>query len=169
MRVHSFDHHAEVADFVPTDGTLRTYRRSVAPTRTAPLRGHYATLDREIAVLYRDTGGLKFFRPGVGVVELSSGVTVSWQLVTRNKAQLSISGDDPVQIVYRSNANRIAARIAATPNGRREDWDFGLFIANVLKDPERRDRLYVDENLGAHSIDPSPQDAQAEVSSAGTD
>jgi hypothetical protein len=58
---------------------------------------------------------------------------------------LSISGDKPVQIVYRSNANRIAAQIAATPNASREDWDFGLFIANVLKNPERRDRIYVDE------------------------
>jgi hypothetical protein len=158
MRVYSFDQHAEVADFVPADGTLRTYRRSVAPTRTAPLRGHYATLDRELAVLYRDAGGLKFFRPGVGVIDLDSGITASWQLVTRNKAQLSISGDKPVQIVYRSNANRIAAQIAATPNASREDWDFGLFITNVLKNPERRDRIYVDEDLGTHDGAQADQD-----------
>jgi hypothetical protein len=145
MRVYSFDQHAEVADFDPTDGTLRTYRRSVAPTRTAPLRGHYASLAREVAVLYRHAGGLKFFRPGVGVIDLDSGVVASWQLVTKNKAQLSFSGVPGLQIVYRSDFNRITAQIAATPNGSREDWDFGLYIANVLKNPERRERLYANE------------------------
>lgn len=143
MRVYNYDEHAEVAEFVP-DGNLRVYRRSVVPNRTATLRGHYSRLDRRLVVLYRerDDADLKVFLEGFGVIEFKDDVTAAWQLATRNKAQLSFRTDPPIQIVYRSNYNRIVSHIAAAPDTTREDLDFGLYISNVLKDGERRELLY---------------------------
>jgi hypothetical protein len=149
VRVHCHDRHAEVADYSPGDHALKTYRRANAPHRDAPLRGHYSTLNHRLAVLYREDDVLKLYLEGAGVTVLGEGVTAAWQLVTRNKARLSLSTpaipDAPIEVVYRSDYNQITSLIATTPNASREDWDFGLFVSNVLKDDERREKLYRDD------------------------
>jgi hypothetical protein len=145
VRVYSYDEHARVGDFTPADGGLRIYRRSVAPNRSAPLKGHYSTLDRKLAVLYRDGARLKFFLEGTGSITLSEEVTADWHLVTKNKAQLSFDTDPPVRVVYRSNYNRVIAHVAAAPHTTREDLDFGLYVSNVLKNEERRQRVYTED------------------------
>ena len=142
MRVYSYDEPSKVADFQPGDGDLRVYRRSVAPNRSTPPSGHYSILNRKLVVLYREGNSLKFFLEGAGVTALNDGITVAWQLVTKNKAQLSLDTDPPIQIVYRSDYNRVVSHIAAAPNTTREDLDFGLYVSNVLKNPERRATIY---------------------------
>lgn len=145
MRVYSYDQHSEVGEFQPADGSLRVYRRSVVPNRSTPVKGHYATLDRKLAVFYREGKALKFFLEGAGTIELNESVTASWQLVTKNKAQLAFDTDPPVNVIYRSSFNRVVSHIAAAPNTTREDLDFGLYINNVLKNEERREQLYRDD------------------------
>jgi hypothetical protein len=142
MRVYSYDEPSKVADFQPGEGDLRVYRRSVAPNRYTPPSGHYSILNRRLAVLYREGNSLKFFLEEAGVTTLNDGVTASWQLVTKNKAQLSLDTDPPIQIVYRSDYNRVLSHIAAAPDTTREDLDFGLYVSNVLKDLSRRTDLY---------------------------
>jgi hypothetical protein len=66
-------------------------------------------------------------------------------LVTKNKAQLSFSTDPPIDVVYRAHFNRVVSHIAAAPDTTREDLDFGLYVSNVLKNPERRELLYRDD------------------------
>ena len=145
MRVNSYDDRGEVGEFQPTDGNLRVYRRSVVPNRNAPVRGQYAILNKRLAVLYRDGDVLKFFLQGGGFVELTAERTASWKLVGKNKAQLSISTDPALEVVYRADYNRVLAHIAASPGTTREDLDFGLYVTNVLKDDERREQLYRDQ------------------------
>jgi hypothetical protein len=146
MRVYSYDDRGEVGDFRPADGNLRVYRRSVVPNRKAPARGQYSTLNRRLAVLYRDDdAALRFFLEGAGVIELNDSTTVSWKLVSKNKAQLSFDTEPPIDVVYRASFNRVVAHIAAAPDTTREDLDFGLFVSNVLKNSDRRELLYRDE------------------------
>ncbi|HST80137.1 MAG TPA: hypothetical protein VLL08_00210 [Kineosporiaceae bacterium] len=131
-----------MADFQPSEGDLRVYRRSVAPNRYTPPSGHYSILNRKLAVLYREGNSLKFFLEEVGVTTLTDDVTASWQLVTKNKAQLSLDTDPPIQVIYRSDYNRVVSHIAAAPSTTREDLDFGLYVSNVLKNQDRRADLY---------------------------
>ncbi len=142
MRVHSYEHRSEVGDFQPADGDLKVYRRSVVPNRNTPAAGQYAILDRRLAVLYREGERLKFFLQDAGVIDLSTGITASWKLATKNKAQLSFDTEPPTEVTYRSSFNRVVAHIAASPGTTREDLDFGLYVVNALKDPHRREQLY---------------------------
>jgi hypothetical protein len=168
MRVYSYDEQAKVGDFQPGEGSLRVYRRSVAPNRSTPPSGHYSTLNRKLAVFYREGKTLKFFLEGSGVTELNDSVTVSWQLVTKNKAQLSLGADPPIQIVYRSDFNRVISHIAAAPSTTREDLDFGLYVANSMKDAARRERLYrADAQLP--SVDGPTQDQGDETPGTAVD
>jgi len=142
MRVNSYDDRGEVGEFFPADGNLQVYRRSVVPNRNALVTGQYSVLNKRLAVLYRDAGGLKFFLQAAGFVDVSKDGIASWKLLGKNKAQLSFDTDPPVEIAYRADHNRVLAHIAAAPETTREDLDFGLFVANVLKDAERREQLY---------------------------
>jgi hypothetical protein len=144
IRIHCYDDRGEVGDFRPADGSLRVYRRSVVPNRNAPARGQYSTLNRRLAVLYRDNAGnLKFWLEGAGVIDPGEH-PAGWKLASKNKAQLSFGTEPPTDVVYRSSFNRIRSHIAAAPGTSREDLDFGLFVSNVLKDEERRQQLYRD-------------------------
>jgi hypothetical protein len=142
VRVNSYDDRGEVGEFQPADGSLRVYRRSVVPNRNAPVEGQYSRLDRRLAVLYRERGALKFFLEGSGVIEVDQGVVASWKLATKNKGQLSFDTEPPTEVTYRSSFNRVVAHIAAAPETTREDLDFGLYVVNSLKHPERREQLY---------------------------
>lgn len=142
MRVNSYDDRGEVGEFFPADGNLRVYRRSVVPNRNAPVTGEYSVLNKRLAVLYREAGVLKFFLQGAGFVDVTEDGVASWILIGKNKAQLSFATDPAVEIAYRADHNRVLAHIAAAPETTREDLDFGLYVANVLKDADRRERLY---------------------------
>jgi hypothetical protein len=95
---------------------------------------------------------LKFFLEGTGSITLNETVSANWHLVTKNKAQLSFDTDPATRVVYRSHYNRVLAHIAASPDTTREDLDFGLFVSNVLKDADRRDRLYRDDVPASRSV-----------------
>jgi hypothetical protein len=146
MRVNSYDDRGEVGEFQPTDGNLRVYRRSVVPNRHAPVSGEYAILNKRLAVLFRESGRLRFFLQGSGFIDLTGDRSASWKLLGKNKAQLSFDTDPPVEVAYRADYNRVLAHIAASPGTTREDLDFGLYVSNALKDEDRRERLYRDES-----------------------
>lgn len=147
IRIHCYDDRGEVGDFRPADGTLRVYRRSVVPNRNTPPRGQYSTLNRRLAVLYRDDAGrLRFWLEGAGVIDLDQHAA-AWKLASKNKAQLTFGTEPAVDVTYRSSFNRVRSHIAAAPGTSREDLDFGLFVSNVLKHEERRQQLYCHQTV----------------------
>jgi hypothetical protein len=147
MRVDCHDKYAFIGDFSIPDNTLTVYKRSSAPNLESPIRGHYARLDGNLAVLYRVDDSLKFHFNDMTAV-LNSDAEVSWHSIDRkwhlrrNKVRFTIRAVTPMDINYRSNLRMIEEQVSWTPNSSREDWDFGLFVTNVFNDPERRNRIY---------------------------
>lgn len=149
MILQSFDHFDQIAQFDPVNGSLERGPRLKSPGAHAA-DGWFSDLGHVSVLLYREDGGLWL---GVGEERFDltgdSGIVVRWQRGA-STALLSITRGEE-QCVVRYPVGPVVSADDPTPFAEDEDFDFGLFVANVLSDAERLERVRT-----AGQIDPTP-------------
>lgn len=141
MYIESFDRFDAVATFDPSTGRLVESSRAAFREGHGPPSGHYARLAGTLAVLYRD-GGVLHLRLGDydGAIE-SRRARVRWSH-DHGVSSLTVieHGATVAEVEYRPGPLSVAGD--PTPFVESEDWDFGLFVRNVLADGGRSERIY---------------------------
>ncbi|WP_204014234.1 hypothetical protein [Virgisporangium aurantiacum] len=127
-----------MAFFDPQTGSLREVDRERSDAGRLPVRGHYGRLDGAIAVFYRFEGDLFVWLRG-----RSWRATTSFLKWRRDgaKSQLVVSdgGGAKAAVAYETESG---IEHDPTPFVEDEDFDFGLYVSNVLNDEERSSRIY---------------------------
>jgi hypothetical protein len=139
MYVESFDRFAEVGDFDAESGALNTFDRSSGEGEGRLVEGHFATLSGTPVVFYRHRGDL-WLRVRDRAWRLADPSTVHWS-ATDDSSRLAVmeSGREVAHVEYETDRKDPDD---LTAFGTDEDWDFGLFVSNVLHDQGRRQRIY---------------------------
>jgi hypothetical protein len=132
MRLNSFDRWSDVGEFTPTNGELTVLPRADAPP--AEPHGAYTYLAGTLTVFYRVDDDL-YLRHGNQTIALT-GAVASWQ-TGAGRARLQV---DELVLAYQPEPGPVEGDVTSFVED--EDFDFGLFIANVLNDPGRRERIY---------------------------
>lgn len=140
MRIESHERYVDVADFDPCTGRLQETNRDAA-ANGQPISGHYARLAETLAVLYRHEGALWLRLGAVSQCLDEEGVAVRWS-AHLGFSRLSVSKGDHVRAEVEYANMLHESEGDPTPFAESEDWDFGLFVHNVLTSPERRRRIY---------------------------
>jgi hypothetical protein len=139
MIVHSFDHFGEVRRLAPATGDLTP----ADPSGTG-VHGHYGLLGDTVVVLYRDGEDL-LLRIGGTLVPVDDSVSIGYDRVG-NRRLLEVTdnatGAVAARLAYTLPEPIVAPEDDPTPFAEAEDFDFGLFIANVANDAERRSAIY---------------------------
>lgn len=148
MFVESHDRFDDVADFDPESGHLDRFSRS-APGEHGHLlagvvQGHFAQLGDKRAVLYRH-GGELWLRLGERAANLDAPATEVRRVRIGETTRLVLlhGGTETASVDYLPGPHN-GPPVADDPTAfaESEDWDFGLFVCNVLSDPGRRRRIY---------------------------
>ncbi len=138
MLVASHDAWANLAEFDSVTGALREFARG--DVEEAAVQGHYARLSGTTAVLYWVSGSL-WLRLGDVVRDVGGEtVEVEWA-ASGGRASLSLA-EDGEQVASVHYTPGPYFEDDPTPAVKAEDFDFGLFVRNVLADPARRARIY---------------------------
>lgn len=140
MLVQSHTVFNEVAEFDPETGALEVFPRSI--DERVEIRGHYAILSGVLVVLYRTGDGLNL---RIGSTVLVGGELLSVthaRKVTDCRLSVTRSGVPPLEINYTVSLLDPPLALDPTPFVEDEDFDFGLFISNVLQSPTRRQQIY---------------------------
>ncbi|GAA0441638.1 hypothetical protein ABZ951_02835 [Streptomyces sp. NPDC046215] len=135
--VRSFDRFDEAAAFDPAGGELGPRARvgSLPPGRTPA--GHYGELDGVPVVLYRATGGLRL-RLGERDVAVDGHVEIRHER-SSDRCRLTVGA---TTLTYPAPDTLLDPADDPTPFAEAEDFDLGLFAANVAGDARRRDAVY---------------------------
>lgn len=141
MIIESFRKSGEFRQFSPESGEIGP--RIVAPDSGAKSYGLYYPLAYDIGVLYRSNSQLWL---KVGADRFTAG-DVSDAATTRlgsGRAILDIVASGCRYSWEYQLLSNVEADVTsfATFGEQEEDFDFGLFIANVVKGTGRRDRVY---------------------------
>ncbi|MCP4306108.1 MAG: hypothetical protein GY788_14760 [bacterium] len=148
MRVYSHERYAEVADFDPESGDLTIHERSSAPNLDEPVRGRYADLLDTLVVVFRSTEGELRLKVGATTIPMDDATTVLWTRRAEDTVLLAIRRPGSVSmdlhygisdglLLFEQEQSHVP-----TPMAEAENFDFGLFLANLARDPERRNRIY---------------------------
>ncbi|MEV0643827.1 hypothetical protein AB0I28_01050 [Phytomonospora sp. NPDC050363] len=138
MIVQSHDTWGETAEFDPRTGELRgvtSYATATERDRAGvAFDGLYTRKIGRLTLLYREGGGLVLWlagRPWPATAE-----TVRWSK-RLGLATLSVDGGPGIRYMP---TGRIPFDL--TPFVEDEDFDFGLYVHNVLADPARASRIF---------------------------
>ena len=143
MILQSKDEFDEVMELDPITGRQQILSRKARPEITS-IRpsGGYSIVNGVVVCLYRVDSAL-YFR--LGEEEFKITDDASSILVRENGHrlfQLIENGNLLVNFRYRCPANEVPLSIDPTPFIDEEDFDFLLFVHNVLAQDERRHRVY---------------------------
>jgi hypothetical protein len=136
LRLRSNSVFREFLEFDPTIATTRQVKLSLAEAKEIQINGVFDKLDNDLALLYFFDGNLQL-RIASNAVVLGSDITVEL-LSTGNSRELVVMKNGLP--VFRKQYRRTHFPIAwdPTPFVEEEDFDFGLFIANIAASPERQ-------------------------------
>ncbi|MFF7459090.1 hypothetical protein [Kitasatospora sp. NPDC008115] len=135
MLIASFSTFGLAADFDPPF-SRRSPERTASPT-DAP-HGHYGELADTSVVLYREADGLRL-RVGEKAVRLDGGVDAHHRVVG---SDCVLTVGQNTELHYPVPPEWYGLKDDLTPFVEAEHFDLGLFIANVVRDPERAARIY---------------------------
>lgn len=132
MLVQYHDRFDVVAEFDPPSGQLRVRPRppGLSPAGT---EGWFSILGGSAVVFYRHTNHL-WLRVGERVFDLDGGASVDWCSEEGFAVLRAHDSTSEVLIRYPAGPNLDQD---PTPFVEEEDWDLGLFVANVVLDEER--------------------------------
>lgn len=138
MLIQSHEQFDVVAEFDPESGRIQPHSRpdGLSPAGTD---GWFATLGDSRVVFYRQSGRL-WLRLADRTFDLDGDASVDWR-VEAGMAVFAVADDDG-QVVLRYSTGARSDPVTSddpTPFVEDEDWDLGLFIANVMFDEERSD------------------------------
>jgi hypothetical protein len=140
--LRSSDSYTSLLDLNLETGAVAHWNEDDDPSlRSLPKDGHYSQLEGHLWCLYRHMGDLHFrldeldlkVTPDLEVEHLSGKVN-HFALRRGGVTLLALDYANPLVI-----DPEIKVQIAVTPMAEVEDFDFGLFVYNVLTDPGRRD------------------------------
>ena len=141
--LQSNDKYDEIAELEPDTGVLKTYsRRQEAARAVQPVRGHFAHLDGHVMILYRDMEVLHF-RVDDADVALTDASRVElqqengWHRLIVNEATGPL-----LQLLYKRPNPDPPLESDPTSFVEEEDFDFGVFVHNVVNDSARHTRIY---------------------------
>ncbi|HEY5834424.1 hypothetical protein [Streptomyces sp.] len=144
MIVHSFDREGETALFDPETGRLSAVAPGTRPDPGAPVLGHFGALAGRLVVLCRAGKTLRL-RVGDTDVPVGPGFLVRHRR-TGDVCELSVVDEatnrSVVDVRYPAPADLAGGEFDPTPFADDEDFDLGLFVANVAGDPDRRNIIY---------------------------
>ncbi|MFI9365141.1 hypothetical protein ACIG5E_29435 [Kitasatospora sp. NPDC053057] len=135
MLVAGFDVSGRAADFDPATGRLGPERTVDSGRMT---HGHYGQLAGARVVFYRGADGLRI-RVGERDTRLDAATAVCHQVVGR---QCVLTVGQVTELRYPVPPEWSGLENDLTPFVDAEDFDLGLFVANVLADRDRAARSY---------------------------
>lgn len=143
MILQSQDKFDELAVLNPSTGETKFVSKSKHPELASQsTSGWYSIVDNVMCCLYRSERRLFL---GVGKQTFELPDDVSSRLIREqggNTFQLTSNGTLLFSFEYRSPKLDIPLENDPTPFVEDEDFDFLLFVHNVLKDKSRRERIY---------------------------
>ena len=140
--LQSVDKFDEVAVLDVTVGQLTWYSKQTVPDLASePIRGHIAQLDGHTVILYREAEILRF-RIDNDEFELTDNTRI--ELVRDDPHILTVyrNGEIAIKFAYTPPIIHPSLEVDPTPFVEEEDFDFGLFVHNVVNDVDRRNRIY---------------------------
>lgn len=146
MKIQSHSEFSKLAEFDPVSGTFKEYPRQNTSSLSEPLLGSYATLDGVLLIFYRQEHFL-WLRIDEHVVKLDENTTAR-RVLLNDRARLEILRNDYklTEVTYSVGPYEgLDPRDPVddlTPFSSNEDFDFGLFVFNVLTDDRRRAAIY---------------------------
>lgn len=145
MLVQSNDSFIRVGEFDPRNGTLVEFdRENASPELLAsPLEGHFSILSGKRVVFFRSEDRL-WLSIEDEVWDMTDGHEVEWETLGGSSLLRIRQGkDDAFEVRYEPGPETgPPLDDDPTPFVAQEDWDFGLFIHNVLSNPQRSAGIY---------------------------
>jgi hypothetical protein len=147
--LRSFENAWSYARFDPSSGRLS--KRCFIATlirRPQKIQGWYTYSGAYLAMLYVHAGGL-YFRSGARTVEITAKSSVALTREGR-RCRLEVRTESE-QVAFEYTAPRIWPPITEdpTPFVEEADFDFGMFVRNIIADSNRQRRVI--EHLG-HNV-----------------
>ena len=145
MILQSKDNFDNLAELDHDTGAYRFFSRKEQPelSLTRP-SGVFSFLNGTVSSLYRKDD-LLYFRVGDRAVELADDVTSVLTQENNNRVfQLIKNGKAEICFTYQPPVNDVPLTADPTPFIEDEDFDFLLFVHNVLTETGRRNRVYSD-------------------------
>lgn len=141
LLLQSHDKYDELALFDPITGYLALHSKGATPVLSSlPPRGHFSKVDHHMVILYRDDDSLHL-RVDKSDVVLDQRCTASLLRGDRQVLTIQRDGNTILSLDYARPA--IDPPLDMDPTWTEEqDFDFGLFVYNVLKNADRRARIY---------------------------
>jgi hypothetical protein len=143
MILESKDVFDQLAELDPNNGTYRLLSRKQYPDlATTPPSGSYSIVDGTMLSLYRRDGVL-YFRSADREFKVTDDVVSKLTREDNSRVFLLLKdGNVLVDLRYSPSEPEFPLTIDPTPFIEEEDFDFFLFVHNVLTQPDRRLRIY---------------------------
>jgi hypothetical protein len=143
MILESKDEFDQLAELDPITGSYRLLSRRLHPElKTTPPSGGYSIVNDTMLALYRKDGVL-YFRAGELEFKLTDDVSSKLTREGNNRVfQLHQDRNLLVDLRYSLPEPDIPLTIDPSPFIEEEDFDFFLFVHNVLTQTDRRLRVY---------------------------
>lgn len=144
MIVQAFDRVDQTARFDPESGRLEVLPAGGPGDGAGSPQGHFGFLGGTSVVLYRSGDALRL-RVGDKDVVADEGIAVTH---TRSGGSCALTVLDRATerplatISYAAPDDSVGEEFDPTPFVDAEDFDLGLFLANVTGDPDRRKAIY---------------------------
>jgi hypothetical protein len=141
MYVRSHDRFIRYGLFDPDSGSLETRTRAPSREPDQVVEGHFASLAGEMVIFYRKDA---YLYVGCGGNRWPADeATIRWEPERGHSRFAVVEGDREVfALTYSMD---FPGPELVTSFSEPEDWDFGLFIYNVVNDPARAARIYRQE------------------------
>ncbi|MFH8789231.1 hypothetical protein [Streptomyces roseoverticillatus] len=137
IMVRSFDRFGEAAAFDPASGELGPRTRAGSPPPGQAPAGHYGELGGVPVVFYRTAGGLRL-RLGERDVAVDGRLDIRHER-SADRCLLTVG---TTTLTYPAPDTLTDPEDDPTAFAEPEDFDMGLFVANVAGDPGRREAVY---------------------------
>lgn len=109
----------------------------------APVAGQYSIVGGEMCSLYR-AGNTLHLRIGEQEIEITDAVEARLHPgMSKNTLQVFRNGEPVIEFTYPPPPSDVQLADDPTPFISQEDFDFPLFVCNVIRDRERRQRIIV--------------------------
>lgn len=138
MLIKYHDRADVVAEYDPATGALRVLPRP-ASVPFGATAGWFSILDGSCVVLSVAADGTFRLRVGAHEVLVSASTRTSWRSENGTSTLVVTDGVLDAELSYPSGTPRSSNDL--TPLVETEDDDFGLFLTNLLADPERMARI----------------------------
>ena len=142
--LQSRDQFDRIGQLDPSTFHIEKYsKRALTNGQSIPIQGSFAEMQGLLTYLYREEGSL-FFGLEDKIFEITTDTKAVIKRLDKERNQLKLSRGNNILLAVDYNRPKIYPPLGLdpTPFAEEEDYDFYLFVCNVLSDKGRRDRIY---------------------------